>query len=565
MARRSQVSKRSGSGRAGSRLRLVGQAEPRICTPPLRPLTRHTTLGFLAIEFAENICGMQLYPWQKVLLKRGLELAPGVTVGNMWDRVQGEPLFRFRTVVVLVSRQNGKSALGQVLSLFFMYVLGAKLVLGTAQDLDTAEEVWEGALEIIEETPELAAHNLRPVRVNGQKTIRLDTGERYKVKAANRRAGRGLTGDLVLLDELREHQTFEAWAALTKTTIARPDALIWSMSSAGDATSLPLRHLRKKAHAALGDPDGVNAEDDPASLLAGIDAVAPELDEEDESPFEDESTLGIFEWSAPPGSSPKDRDAWAFANPALGHGFLTERALAAAENDDPEWQFMNECMTMWTSGSREGPFPPGSWEKGLWRPEKHPDFESAVVPGVRQPQLVGKVKVCIEMSVDRSKAFIAVGGTSEDGVPQIELIQARAVTESVGTGWVLDWLKNNRDQYDEVTCQKRGGAVSGLVPEIVEAGLPYVPWEGPDLTMATGKFYDAVKDQQFRHFEQGYVDVPAATAVPKLNSSGSFLWDWHKSPVDVAPLQAFTGVWWLMNRVVEKFESAYESSDVMFV
>ena len=117
-----------------------------------------------------------------------------------------------------------------------------------------------------------------------------------------------------------------------------------------------------------------------------------------------------------------------------------------------------------------------------------------------------------------------------------------------------------------MTCQKRGGAVSGLVPELVEAGLPYVPWEGPDLTMATGKFYDAVKNQEFRHFEQGYVDVPAATAVPKMTSAGSFLWDWHKSPVDVAPLQAFTGVWWLMSRVVEKkVESAYESADVMFV
>jgi hypothetical protein len=40
------------------------------------------------------------------------------------------------------------------------------------------------------------------LKVNGKKSLNLKTGERYKVKAANRRAGRGLSGDVVLLDEL---------------------------------------------------------------------------------------------------------------------------------------------------------------------------------------------------------------------------------------------------------------------------------------------------------------------------------------------------------------------------
>src|SRR5690606_33234488 len=230
-----------------------------------------------AIEFAEKVCGIDLFPWQRWLLLHSLELAPDLTVSTMTMRGRLDPLFRFRKIVVLVARQNGKSTLSQVLSLFFLYILGTDLVLGTAQDLDTAEEVWDGALDIIEETPELATLADKPIRVNGKKTIRLHSGERYKVKAANRKAGRGLSGDLILLDELREHQTWDAWGAITKTTMARPAAMIWALSNAGDVTSIVLRYLRKQAHAALGDPDGINADDDPASLLpdeADVQALA---------------------------------------------------------------------------------------------------------------------------------------------------------------------------------------------------------------------------------------------------------------------------------------------------
>jgi phage terminase large subunit-like protein len=151
-----------------------------------------------------------------------------------------------------------------------MYVYGVALVIGTAQDLDVAEEIWQGAVDLAEETPDLAERVERVVKVNGKKALELVDGERYKVKAANRRAGRGLSGDVILLDELREHQSWDAWGAITKTTMARAMALILALSNAGDATSIVLRYLRKMTHAALGDPDGINA-DDPAALLPGDD------------------------------------------------------------------------------------------------------------------------------------------------------------------------------------------------------------------------------------------------------------------------------------------------------
>ena len=105
------------------------------------------------------------------------------------------------------------------------------------------------------------------LRSNGRKEFVLPWGSRWKPKAASRKSGRGFTGDLVFLDELREHQSWAAWSALSKTTMARPNAQVWCFSNAGDALSVVLRWLRLRAHDLVGDPDGIVAAEDPAALL----------------------------------------------------------------------------------------------------------------------------------------------------------------------------------------------------------------------------------------------------------------------------------------------------------
>src|SRR5664279_1402487 len=88
---------------------LLGQATPRIYTPPLRRLeprtavTEKRTLGYYVIDFAAGVLDIELMPWQKFAFIHGLELLPDGT-------------FRFRTVLLLVARQNGKSLLGEVLA-----------------------------------------------------------------------------------------------------------------------------------------------------------------------------------------------------------------------------------------------------------------------------------------------------------------------------------------------------------------------------------------------------------------------------------------------------------------
>ena len=89
-----------------------GYTEPRVFTPPLRELTPDTTLGFAVIDFAHDVMAVELLPWECWLFIHALEI-----VGDL----EGEWYFRFRTIVVLIARQNGKTMMSEVLSLF-LYV-----------------------------------------------------------------------------------------------------------------------------------------------------------------------------------------------------------------------------------------------------------------------------------------------------------------------------------------------------------------------------------------------------------------------------------------------------------
>lgn len=554
MAGRSATSRprqRPGAAAGSRRFGKYGSTEPRIYTPPLRPLeprsaeTEARTLGYDVIDFARDALGVTLYPWQCWLLVHMLELLPD---GSL----------RFRNVVVLVARQNGKSTLSQVLALWFMVVWGWPLVLGTAQDLDVAEEIWQGAVDMLEEDEDLAELIRRVVKVNGKKSLELHSGSRYKVKAASRRAGRGLSGNLVLLDELREHQSWDAWGAITKTTMARAEALVVALSNAGDLTSVVLRYLRRMAHQAIGDPDGILREETEASGPTAFDIDGmntQDADEDDDGIDEDwldeldpvdlepdGDSLGLFEWSAPPGCDVWDRDGWSWSNPSRGYS-ITDRTIAAAARTDPEAVFRVEVLCQWLDATTSGPFPPGSWEKGQNEPEETADGRLVVRA---EDRIVGPVVASIDQSMDRSQTFIAFAGRRADGVPQVEIVAGRS-----GDDWVAGWLMERRDRVKRVTGQTRGAPVSPLMVELDEDRdflIPVIEMAGAGLLEVFATTFDAVRDEAVRHHRQPVLDLAAATATTNTLSGGAQLIDRRNSPIDVAPLQAFCGALWLLLR-----------------
>jgi len=535
------------------RKKLVGRTTPRIFTAPLVSgapgpcgcgcaLTEETTRGFSVADFAAEVCKITLRPWQRWLLIHALETLPDGT-------------FRFRNIVVLVARQNGKSTLSIVLSLWAMFARGVRVVLSAAQDLDTAEEIWQAGVDLVEETddedlpvrPELLAFRRHVSMVNGKKALILSTGERWKVKAASRKAGRGLSGDLIILDELREQQNWFAWSAITKTTMARPLAQVWCFSNAGDVTSVVLRHLRLMAHEKLGDPDGaVLAE---AERIVSAEAArlgAPDefdLEELREDPELADLNLDdlevavddlfLAEWSAAPEKSKWDREGWCQANPSLGYGDITERAIASACGTDPEWEFRTEVLCQWPSGALLGIFDPGAWDAITNEPIVSPSGVKSADP---EDVIVGDVVAAFDVARDGSKSYVAFGGRRPDGVLQAEL---RAVQP--GTEWLRDWLMDHADRIESVSAQERGAPASDVLARLSadrSFTIPIIPIGGPRLTAVHGRVAELVKTGQVRHNIQPALDNSVMMAATRDLGDNPVI-DRRRSRGDAAPVIAW--------------------------
>lgn len=511
----------------------LGSEEPRVFTPPLRELTPETSAGFSIIDFADEVLGVRLLPWQRFFCVHAFELEEG---GG----------FRFRTVILLVARQNGKSTLAQVISLWALYVLGVQLVIGTAQTLDVSEETWAGAVSMAQGVPELDAEIDRVVMTNGKKSLDLVGGHRYKVAAASRKGGRSLTGDLILLDELREHLNWEAWAAVTKTTMARPDAVVLGLSNAGDSFSVVLRHLRFVAHLALGDPDGWCAAtgDSTAGLPEGADV----------------DSVGIFEWSATPGCDMSDRDEWARANPSLGYT-VTEKAVAAALATDVEAKFRTEVLCQWVETIRPEPFPEGSWDAGKDPTSRVPDEE---------PVCYG-----VDVSADGTKTSIAACGRRADGLWHVEVVARR-----VGTDWAVRWLAERGTERDpiRVAAQGRGAPVSAALEDMESVpAIDVHRCEGRELAAWCGRIWRAVAASspdegglsdatRVMHRPQEVLDVAAKVAATSPMGDGAWAWSRRTSPEDIAPLVACTMAFGLASTPAEPGrESVYELHDLIVI
>lgn len=365
--------------------KILGRTQPRLWTPPLRPLSKRTSDGYSITEFADTI-GEPFIPWQRWLVIHARELLP-------------DGLPRFRVVVVLVARQNGKSSVKRTVSLWRLHVDGARLVLGVAQDVSLAREQWSYCLDTIHASPDLSEDLDQVRRVNGDEWFRLKTeldargeypderelnyddddldesltlagGGRYKIAASNRKAGRGLSVDELNIDELREQRNWQAWSALSKTTMARPESQIWCMSNAGDDDSVVLNQLRDAA-------------------LSGRDP-----------------SIGLFEWSAPDNCELDDINAWRQANPGLGYT-ISEAAIRTAMTTDPPGIFRTEVLCQKVD-QLDGAVDYAAWQ-------------TLADPSGTMNALRDRLAAVLDVAPDGEHATLAVAGILDDGRPRVEL------------------------------------------------------------------------------------------------------------------------------------------------
>lgn len=502
--------------------KLVGRTEPRLWTRPLRELTPATSLGFEVILFAATVLGIDLYPWQKWLLVHALEL-----------RENGE--YRFRRVIVLVARQQGKTTLASVLAAWWLYVDSARhpdrvpplkfKVVGVAQNLDIAREPW-GMVKLwcdpkpeTAEEAELAIESLQDATAkvsdtNGKESIVARSRAHYEIRAGKN--ARGKPAARVLMDEMREQKDWLVWNAVSQTSKSFWNGMLVGFSNAGDMGAVVLRQQRDAALADIADWETYVGEG-----VASAEEFANGRD----------VSLGFFEWSAPEGCAKDDVDGILQANPSIGHGSMTVESALADIRGMTDAGYRTEVLCQWVSSIVDSFIDVKDW-KGLHVP----------ISEVRIP-LGSRTVWGIDTSANRSTTWIA-GAVYTDlvddaGKPK-PFVTVRI--ERAGMMWVPEYMAELAEQsgHREVVLQGRGCPAMEFIEPLQKLGLIVHALEGGPFALATGRLKDRVRDRGLVLVEQPDVDQGVEGGVVTKYAE-NLAWSRHGSmPVDVSGVVAET-------------------------
>lgn len=369
---------------------------PRLFTPALRDLSEPgATWGHDFIWFCEVILKDPLSDWQEWLAIHSLEVltrdkaiefamieddptaelekierlyAPPVVRG-------GRPIpngrLRFTKIVILISRQNGKTDFVKKLLKWALFRKRLSEVMAAAQNLNKAMALWREILLELEISPQLAK-KLGPVRhLNGSQEIWTEKKRsRYRPVGIDEGAGRGDTVDLLYIDELRTQKTYVGVDALEATTTVPDNGLIITTSNAGSRHSVVLRDFRRRALKPITENNWEN------------------------------TRQGLFEWSADPAMDIDDEAGWKQANPDLGNGRITLATLRAVREGSEDSTFRTERLCQWVDELEGEKFIPIV------------EFDHWGSMAVIQPVCVGESALGVEVSPDgKSVALVSAGQT----------------------------------------------------------------------------------------------------------------------------------------------------------
>ena len=442
-------------------------------TPPRwgTPRSERETYGHHLARVGQAL-GWELFDWQRLVADVALEHDDG--------------RYRYRTVGVSVGRQNGKTALAASRIAFELLHPG-HVVAFTAQDRGMARYLWDAHCELILESS-MAKRVRRVMRANGQETLIMNNGSQYRIVTPNRKGSRGLTCDLVVIDEAL-NVDMDVVAAVQPTMATKENAQLWILSNAGDSNSTMLNHYRGLGHQ---ERDG------------------------------DHGRLSWHEW-APTNDKIDafDETVWRQAIPTLAEvGGVTLDAVAeAAQTTAPEL-FAREWLNVWPNIEAVAVIDMHQWEK-LEKPDVVLGFD--VVLG-------------IDVSPNRDSATIAACGRDRWLTP-VEIIDHRA-----HVGWIQDRIIELWNKWHAPVVIDGGSPAGSFIVPLEQAGVHIVPIGMRDYARACGSVYDAVIDETITHLgDRLLTDAVGAASKRKLAEQRA--WN-RRSTVDITPLVAATLARW---------------------
>ena len=493
-----------------------GKTEPRLWTKPLRELTPETSRGFEVIEFAAVMLGITLRPWQEWLLIHALELLP-------------DGRYRFRRVIVLVARQNGKTLLASVLAAWWLFVDGVRhrdkvpplkfKVVGVAQNLDIAREPWLAVKTWCDPDPDtdeeaelavpaLQAATAKVSDTNGKEAIFARTRTHYEIRAVE--SARGKPAARVMMDELREQRKWDGWNAVSQTTKSFWSGQLWGISNAGDAGAVVLKTQRDAGLESMDEWDRY--------VESGIMTAEEYANGHDVS-------IGLFEWSAPDGCAPDDVAAILQANPSIGYGAITVADVLSDMRSMTDAGYRTECLCQWVTALVDSYIDICEWKK------------LQVSPADLRIPKGSRTVWAVDTSEDRTTTWVAAAVYTDDGLPFVTVRTKRA-----GIVWAVEYLTElaEKSGQREVALQSKGCPVTELIEPLKKAKLTVHEIDRPECAIATGRIKDRVRDHGLVLVAQPDADIGIEGGVTTKYAENR-IWNRGASkPVDIAGICAET-------------------------
>jgi hypothetical protein len=438
---------------------LRGKQQPRFLSAPPAP----TSAGKEAIDLARQ-AGLDLDPWQQLTLTTAMQ----ENADGKWSAFE---------VGIVVARQNGKGSIIEARELAGLFILPEKVIVHTAHTFETSLEAFTRLCALIEGMPELDRQVRRVSQAHGKEGIQLRNGSRIKFKTRTPSGGRGLSGDLVILDEAMILSA-TAMGTLMPLVSARPNPQIWYTGSAVDAD----------VHVAGTVFSGIRNR--------GIKGGDPRL--------------AYLEWSCDKDVDRDDPHAWAEANPGMGYRISPEY-IADERNSlralGRTWEVERLSIGNWpdpdpTAADRALPL-----EK--WR---------TLVD--RAPKLGKGVCIALDMTPDRTWLTIAAAARRADGGVQVEV----GYHGDPSTSRVLRIVLSLLTRWDPVAVViDKASPVAAMLPHLADAGIEAETTGAAELAQAAGGLFDAVRDGTVWHTGDPLLEAAVEGAAErKLSGAWAF-------------------------------------------
>ncbi|ALC05927.1 putative phage associated protein [Corynebacterium deserti GIMN1.010] len=282
--------------------------------------------------------------------------------------------------ILIVPRQNGKSLIVALIVIYRIFILGQN-VLFTAQQWETAKELYEQAWKIVKGRRFLMKLVTSHTCSQGRGTIFLSNGGRVVFTTRSQDAGRGLTKvDLLIYDEAY-NLTDGEMAALSFLSQAAPDPQVFFMSSSVHK-DFP-QHQKGK-------------------VLSAMRAQA--LDD-----FDINDPLYLSEYAAPTDLDPEDEQTWILSNPSYGviaTAKKMKKIMRRMNTEEGRINFGVEALgwASWFDELTEDNFTPVISDEAL----------TAVM--TTNPQTLSHSVISIDAAPDRTMCSISIGGRSGEKV-----------------------------------------------------------------------------------------------------------------------------------------------------